>query len=308
MQIKKTTWGLLLLLILLIVAPLGLGQYPKTLLTEILILGLFAASIDLLAGVAGRTSLGHGAIFGTAAYVVAWLQLNMSVDPLLAGVIGVLGGTALAVIFGILAVRTVGVYFLLLTLALGMVVWGVANRWTSVTGGENGMRGIARPSFVLDANEFYWFVLVIVCVTFLLLRWVVNSQFGLAVKGVQQSPARMKTLGYNTNLTLTLTIIFSGFIASIAGVLAVYLNSFVSPSSVALTQSTKGLLMAILGGVGTLWGGFIGAFVMIALENFTSFFTERWAMVLGAIFVVTMLFAPDGLLGASRRLIKKIRG
>lgn len=288
-------------------APFWLNSYPQTLLTEILIFGLFAASIDLLAGIAGRTSLGHGAIFGSAAYVVAWCQNAAGIDPWIAAVLGVLAATLLALVFGLLAVRTEGVYFLLLTLALGMVVWGVAYRWVSVTGAESGIRGIARPGGLADNARFYWFVLVVVGVTFLALRGLVNSQFGLALRGIKQSAARMRTLGYNVPLTLALAFTASGFVAGVAGVLGVYLNSFVSPTSVALAQSTKGLLMAILGGVGTLWGGFIGAGVMIALENLVSFYTERWSLVLGAMFVLTMLYAPNGLLGTARQLWTRLK-
>jgi branched-chain amino acid transport system permease protein len=295
------------LVVVLISAPWLLNSYPKTLLTEILIFGLFAASIDLLAGVAGRTSLGHGAIFGTAAYVVAWCQNAAGIDPWLAAILGVFAATLLALVFGFLAVRTEGVYFLLLTLALGMIVWGVAYRWVSVTGAESGIRGIARPSGLSDDNIFYWFVLMVVAFTFLGLRGLVNSQFGLALRGIKQSSTRMRTLGYNVPLTLAAAFTASGFVAGVAGVLGVYLNSFVSPSSVALAQSTKGLLMAILGGVGTLWGGFIGAGVMIALENFVSFYTERWALFLGAMFVFAMLYAPNGLLGTARHLWARLK-
>lgn len=287
----------LVMAVLLIVAPLLLPTYPKILLTEILIFGLFAASIDLLAGMVGRTSLGHGAIFGVAAYVVAWCQLSAGIDIWTASLLGVVGASLLALVFGVLAVRTTGVYFLLLTLALGMVVWGVAYRWVSVTGAESGLRGIARPEVLLDHNLFYWFVLVVVSVVFMLLRLMMHSQFGLALRAIRESPQRMATLGYQVPYALTLAFLVSGFAAGVAGVLGVLLNSFVSPTSVALTQSVKGLLMAILGGIGTLWGGFIGAAVMITLENVVSFYTERWASVLGALFVLTMLFAPNGLIG-----------
>ncbi|HLU15569.1 MAG TPA: branched-chain amino acid ABC transporter permease [Burkholderiaceae bacterium] len=283
--------------VLLIVAPLLLPTYPKILLTEILIFGLFAASIDLLAGMVGRTSLGHGAIFGTAAYVVAWCQLSAGMDVWLASALGVLGASVLALVFGVLAVRTAGVYFLLLTLALGMVVWGVAYRWVSVTGAESGLRGIARPDMLVDHNMFYWFVLLVVSVVFGMMRFLVHSQFGLALRAIRESPQRMATLGYRVPYALTLVFLASGVAAGVAGVLGVFLNSFVSPTSVALTQSVKGLLMAILGGIGTLWGGFVGAAVMITLENVVSFYTERWATVLGALFVLTMLFAPGGIIG-----------
>src|SRR5690606_14201523 len=210
--------------VLLIVPPLLLPTYPKILLTEILIFGLFAASIDLLAGMVGRTSLGHGAIFGTAAYVVAWCQLSAGMDVWLASALGMLGASVLALVSGVLAVRTAGVYFLLLTLALGMVVWGVAYRWVSVTGAESGLRGIARPDMLVDHNMFYWFVLLVVSVVFGMMRFLVHSQFGLALRAIRESPQRMATLGYRVPYALTLVFLASGVAAGVAGVLGVFLN------------------------------------------------------------------------------------
>jgi branched-chain amino acid transport system permease protein len=309
---KAFKWTFLLALaIFLLCVPYLLSAYPQTLVTEILIFGLFAMSIDILAGVAGRTSLGHGAIFGTAAYIVAWSVAGAGGNPWIGALLGIAGATLLAAIFGALAVRTSGVYFLLLTLALGMVVWGVAYRWTSVTGAENGIRGVTRPAAIQDPTAYYYFVLATVSVMALVIARFVRSPFGLALRGIKESAARMRTLGYNVPLTLAIGFTLSGFFAGVAGVLAVFLNNFVSPNSVALTQSTQGLLMVILGGVGTLWGGFVGAAVMITLQSLFSFYTERWASILGLMFILTMLFAPEGLVGKGgllwQRLLKRTK-
>ncbi|QIM48130.1 MULTISPECIES: branched-chain amino acid ABC transporter permease [Alcaligenaceae] len=301
--IRYTLIGVLVLFLLSV--PHIFGDYPKTLATEILIYGLFAMSIDILAGFAGRTSLGHGAIFGTAGYVVAYYVATMNGDPWLAIVFGLLAAVLVSAIFGALAVRTSGVYFLLLTLALGMVVWGVAYRWTSVTGAENGLLGVARPQVLTDLDTYYYFVLGVVAVMALIVRRFVYSPFGQAMQGIKESDSRMRTLGYNVPLVLTIGFMVSGFFAGVAGILIVYLNNFVSPNSVALALSTQGLLMAILGGVGTLWGSFIGSAVIILLQNVVSFYTERWMTILGLLFVLTMLFAPEGLLGKGRALSRR---
>ncbi|MFA5522301.1 MAG: branched-chain amino acid ABC transporter permease [Castellaniella sp.] len=286
-----------LTLVFLLAVPFVLGEYPQTLVTEMLIFGLFAVSIDILAGFAGRVSLGHGAIFGLAAYVVAYIVARMDGDPWIAAVAGIAAATLLSALFGVLAVRTAGVYFLLLTLALGMVVWGVAYRWTSVTGAENGILGVARPAQVADPVRFYYFVLFTVTVMMAVVWRFVRSPFGMALRGIQESPSRMRTLGYNVPLMLAIGFTVSGFFAGVAGVLGVFLNQFISPTSLDVAHSTLGLLMAILGGIGTVWGGFVGAAVIIALENIVSFYTERWSTVLGLLFVLTMLFAPGGLVG-----------
>ncbi|HTN66925.1 MAG TPA: branched-chain amino acid ABC transporter permease [Burkholderiaceae bacterium] len=303
---KTMKWILLAALaIFLLSVPYVLSAYPKTLVTEILIFGLFAVSIDILAGFAGRTSLGHGAIFGAAGYIVAYCITSAGGDPWLAALLGIAGSTVVAAIFGALAVRTTGVYFLLLTLALGMVVWGIVYRWTSVTGAENGMRGVVRPEAIQDPVVYYYFVLATVALMMLAIVRFVRSPFGQALRGIKESATRMRTLGYNVPLVLTIAFTVSGFFAGVAGVLGVFLNNFVSPNSVALAQSTQGLLMAILGGIGTLWGGFVGAAVMILLQNLISFYTERWASILGLMFILTMLFAPEGLLGKGRLLSQR---
>jgi branched-chain amino acid transport system permease protein len=204
-------------------------------------------------------------------------------------------------------VRTNGVYFLLLTLALGMIVWGVCQRWTSITGGENGLRGNARPALLADPTVFYYFVLAVGLAATGLMWRLVRSPFGLALKGIRESETRMRSLGYNTTLHIFLGFLLSGAMAGLAGVLYAWFNSFVSPSTVALAQSVKGLLMVIVGGVGTLFGGAVGSVVIIVLENVASSFTERWSMVLGGLFVLTMIFAPEGIVGKLRAYLAKRR-
>lgn len=284
----------------LLAVPWLLPAYPQTVVTQVLIFSLFAMSIDILAGVAGRTPLCHGAIFGTAAYVAAYHVTVQGGSPWGAAVLGVIGATVLATIFAALAVRTSGVYFLLLTLAEGMIVWGVCYRWTSVTGAENGIRGVARPPLLESPVVYYYCVLgVVVALGWTLWRFV-HSPFGLTLRGIKESETRMRTLGYDVGLHLLIGFAVSGFFAGAAGVLYAFFNSFVSPTTVSLAQSTAGLLMVIVGGVGTLVGAPVGAALIIVLENVMSFYTERWSTVLGLLFILTMLFAPEGVVGKLR--------
>lgn len=288
---------------LLAAVPALFPGYQTSLATLTLIYALLAMSVDILAGYAGRTPLCHGAIFGAATYVVMYYVTSAGGNPWIGVALGIATAVAVSLIFALLAVRTTGVYFLLLTLALGMVVWGVCQRWTSVTGGENGLRGNARPEWLSDPVRFYYFVLVIgLLASFVMWRFV-RSPFGLALKGIRESESRMRSLGYNTTAHLLLGFLFSGLMAGISGVLYAFFNSFVSPSTVALAQSVKGLLMAIIGGVGTLFGGVVGAGIIILLENVVSSYTERWSMVLGLLFVLTMIFAPEGIVGKIRSLL-----
>jgi branched-chain amino acid transport system permease protein len=291
----------------LAVLPLLLTGYQTGLATEMLIFAVLAMSIDILAGFAGRTTLGHGAIFGVATYVVLY-YVTVAGGSVWVGVsLGIIAATATAVVFGLLAIRTSGVYFLLLTLALGMIVWGICLRWTSVTGGENGLRGSVRPEWLAGAPALYYFVLAVAATATALMWRFVTSPFGLTLRGVRESESRMRALGYNVPLHVLIGFIVSGFFAGTAGALYAFYNSFVSPSSVALAQSVEGLLMAIVGGIGTLFGGIIGAVVIITLENWVSLYTERWSMVLGFMFIAAMIFTPDGLVGSARALLARRR-
>ena len=302
----RTLWSALVIA-LLAALPLLLSGYQTSLATLTLIYALLAMSIDILAGYSGRTPLCHGAIFGVATYVVMYFVTTVGGSPWVGMLLGILVAVGVSLVFAVLAVRTTGVYFLLLTLALGMVVWGICQRWTSVTGGENGLRGAVRPAWLLDPMHFYYFVLAVGLLATLVMWRFVNSPFGLTLRGIRESESRMKSLGYHTTLHLIAGFMFSGLMAGVSGVLYALFNSFVSPSTVALAQSVKGLLMAIIGGVGTLFGGVVGAAVIIGLENIVSSYTERWSMVLGLLFVLTMIFAPEGIVGKLRSLRRGAR-
>ncbi len=287
--------------------PLALTPYQTGLATEILIFGILAMSIDLLAGFAGRTSLGHGAIFGVAAYVVVYAIEQAGASPPIAIALGIAAATALAAVFALLAVRTSGVYFLLLTLALGMIVWGICLRWTDVTGGENGLRGDIRPPLLVSHRNFYWTVLAVTAP----LAWgmwrFARSPFGLTLCGIRDSETRMRSLGYDVTLHLFIGFTASGFFAGVAGVLYAFFNNFVSPSTVSLAQSVEALLMAIVGGIGTLFGAFVGAATIILLQNTVSTYTERWPTVLGLVFIIVMIFAPEGIVGTIIRIHRRWR-
>jgi len=287
--------------------PLGLTTYQLSVATQILIFALLAMAIDILAGFAGRTSLGHGAIFGVATYVVVYAVAHLGLSPYVAFVLGVIAAGAIAALFALLAIRTSGVYFLLLTLALGMIVWGICLRWTRVTGGENGLRGEVRPAILVDHAAFYWAVLAVTALLAWLMWRFVRSPFGLTLQGIRDSESRMRSLGYDVSLHLFIGFTVSGLFAGIAGALYAFFNNFVSPSTVALTQSVSGLLMTIVGGVGTLFGGFVGAVTVITVENLVSAYTERWQTVLGLAFILIMIFAPEGIVGTARRLLARRR-
>ncbi|HEY3065098.1 MAG TPA: branched-chain amino acid ABC transporter permease [Methylomirabilota bacterium] len=291
--------------VLALIAPL-LPAYPLTLLTQVVIVAVLAMSLDLLLGYTGLPSLGHAAYFGAAAYAVGILATERAAGFVTCLIAGLVLATATAAIFGVLAIRAVGTYFLMITLALGMVVWGLAFRWVSMTKGDNGISGVPRPDLPWPGSlwsplPFFYFVLVAALMAWLVLGVIVRSPFGLTLKGIRESESRMRALGYNVWLHKYLAFVISGFFAGFAGILWAYYNGFVSPVDVQLVTSVETLLMVALGGPGTLAGPALGAAAIVFLKNFVSVYTKRWLLILGAVYIGVILFAPRGVVGAFTR-------
>lgn len=297
---------LLVLLALAFAVPSLTTSFYVNLVSEVMIFGLLAMSIDLLSGFTGLTPMGHASIFGVSAYFVGYLLTKTEVPMYIAIPVGILASTGAAALFATIAIRTTGVYFLMVTLAEGMIVWGIAYRWSSVTGAENGIRGIHRPEIFEPYWAFYYLVLVVFIVLAFLLYRLINSPFGLTLKGIRESESRMRTLGYDTARHKFIGFTVTGFTAGVGGALYALYNGFVSPSTVEFAKSAEGVLMVIVGGVGTLFGAVVGAAVIIFTRNIVSLYTSRWPIVMGLIFVVTILFARDGLMGSARLFLNRI--
>lgn len=288
----------------LVAAPPALPSYALTLLTQILIYAMFAMSLDLLLGYTGLASLGHAAYFGLGAYAVGILSTAHQASFLACLAAALVLATAVAALFGLVAIRAVGVYFLMITLALGMVVWGLAFRWVSLTMGDNGIAGIERPvvaGVALAAPlRFYYLALVAFALTFAILLRVVRSPFGLSLRGIRETERRMRALGYDVWLHKYLAFVLSGAFAGLAGALWAYYDGFVSPVEVHLVTSVETLLMVALGGPGTLVGPALGAAVLVLSKNLLSLYTKRWLLVLGLVYIGVIVLAPKGLVGALR--------
>ncbi len=292
--------GIVASFILLIILPPLLPSYWLTILTQMLIFGVLAMSLDILMGHTGLPSFGHCAFFGASAYVVGILSTRYQV-----GFLGCVGSALLAAIvigaiFGLFVAHTVGVYFLMITLALGMVIWGLAFRWVTMTGGDNGIAGIPRPDLGIPVSldnpiVFYYAVLLVFLISFLLLYIFIRSPFGQSLLGVRESPSRMRNLGYNTWLQKYLVYVVAGAFSGVAGILWAYYNGFVSPMDAELTSSFEVFLMVILGGAGTLAGPAVGAGIIVFLKNFISAYTHRWLLIIGAIYILIIMYAPGGL-------------
>jgi len=302
------TWRLPLASLLaafLLVGPPFLSAYWVGLLTQVVILGILAMSLDLLLGYTGLPSLGHAAFFGVAAYGVGVLSTTYHAGFWASAAGGFLTGTILAALLGLIVSHVRDVYFLMITLALGMVLWGLSYRWIPVTGGDNGISGIPRLEALVGLPAsgpipFYYLALAVFGACAALMMVLVRSPFGLTLQGIREHESRMRSLGFNTWLHSYLSYVWSGAFASVAGIMWAYYNGFVSPTYLDLTASSELFLMVTLGGPATLVGPVIGAGAIVILKNVMSAYTARWLLILGIVYIVTILWAPQGLWNLGR--------
>jgi ABC-type branched-subunit amino acid transport system ATPase component/ABC-type branched-subunit amino acid transport system permease subunit len=295
---KTKTVVVLGLLLAAIVVPPFLSPFPLSVLMLIVIFAILAMSLDLLMGYTGMESLGQAAFFGVAAYTVAILSTKYDVGWQLAIPIALLASVVLAAIGAALAVRLTGLFFLVMTLVFSQVLWGISHRWGSMTGGYLGLHGIERPFAFLDSElTFYYVIFGVFLISALLMYRLVRSPFGLTLRGVKDSELRMRTSGYNVWWHKFIVFVIAGAFAGVSGVLYTYSTQFISPTVLGVETSFEAMLMVIIGGAGTLSGPLIGAAVVTGLRNYLSVFFESWVIILGLGYIITVFFAPQGILG-----------
>lgn len=303
---KRKLFLILLVAVLVVLLPIFVSTYYAGLAIQIFIMAIFAMSLDILVGYTGLPSMGHAAYFGAAAYTTGFLYLAGIKNFWLVMVLGIGLGGLTAALFGLLAVRAHGPYFMIITVALSQVLWGIAFKWRSITGGDDGLPGIGRPALGIGIDVkpdlyFYYLTFAVFVVVFAAIFVLVNSPFGYALRGIRESESRMKALGYNVWLYKYLAFVFAGALAGISGVMWVFYCGYVNPSDAGLDLSVKGLLMLILGGSGNLFGPAVGAAIIVLLQNVVSSLTERWSLVLGIVYVAAVMVFSEGIFSILKR-------
>jgi branched-chain amino acid transport system permease protein len=291
---------------ILLTLPLWIANsYYVNIASQILLWAVAALALNVLVGYGGLVSLGHAALFGAAGYTAA-LLLKAGHGHLVADLAAIGFTLFVSAIFAILSLRSTGIAFLMITLALGQILWGIAYRWVSLTQGDNGVNVTTRPQLfgvsLASADAFYYTVLVVFALAVVSMAIFVRSPFGASLRGTRDQARRMNALGYNVWLIRFLAFLFSGFWTGIAGLLFVYYNQFISPQVMALQTSAEILLMVISGGTATLLGPIAGAAIVVVMKNVASAYIERWNLVLGVIFVLIISFMPDGLIPGTTRI------
>jgi branched-chain amino acid transport system permease protein len=301
-----------LLAALLVLLPLFAGEFYLNLASQILVAVIFALSLNLLVGYGGMTSLGHASFLGVAAYISALATTRYGLGHGSAAIVSILGTTAMAALFGVIALRATGLGFLMITLALSQVLWGLAYRMSDVTNGDNGIAGLTRPmpfGIPLDSPvSFYWFALVVTAFAYLMMAIFVSSSFGSTLRGVRDQPRRMAALGFNPWMIRWISFIYAGFWGGISGLLYVYYNKYIHPTSLSTTSSAEALLGVIAGGSGTLGGPVVGATLVLLLKNYASAYLDRWNMLLGLVFLFIVLVMPTGIVPGVGKFVARLRG
>lgn len=300
--------------VMLMMLPAFVPPYFQSMVCRILIYAIFAMSYNLLLGYTGLLSFGHAAFFGVGGYTAGILAVRYGIESFwVVAPACILMTTFVAAMFGIVALRVSSLYFLLITFALGQLTFTVAEKWTSMTGGTDALTGIPRPAlglpwFTWNETYFYFFVLLAFILCSFALYRIVNSPFGQSLQGIRASERRMRALGYNTWVHKYIAYVVAAVFAGIAGMLYAHFNGLMPPVAVGVHTSGLVMFMVILGGAGTFLGPVIGAMGVILLESLISILTpERWPLILGAVFVITIMFLRQGINPYLLELLEKVR-
>ena len=299
-----------LVAVALIAFPLFVANYPRALVSEIYIFAIFAMSLDLLLGYTGLSSLGHAAFFGLGSYFVIVLGVMFGLNAWIGVALGVVAAGLAGAVIGYFCVRISGIPFLMLTLAFSQLIYSIALKWRDVTGGSDGIGIPEKPSFfgldLANSLTMYYVALVLFAVCYALLRQLTNSPLGLVFVGIRENEERMRAIGYATRAYKLLSFTIGSAFAGFAGGLYAIFNGFISPDAIYWSSSGDVLIMAMLGGTGTLIGPAIGAGVFLLMKNLISSYTAHWPLIIGLIFVACVLYFPSGIWGALRKL--RLRG
>ena len=287
-------------LLVLAILPVFMGSYMLGMMPKVLIFALFAMSLDVVMGFTGRRSFGHAAFFGMGGYMVGILAVHAGITSFwLVLPITIAACAALSAIIGYFTLRVNGVHFLLVTMAFGQLLYVVATKWYSVTGGTDGLVGIPRPDFGFEiawtSGKSYYFVFAVFVICYIVLNRIMRSSYGRTLVGVRENEGRMRSLGFNTWSQQYVGVIIAGVFAGIAGLLYAYTYRTMVPGNFALETSALPMLMVIMGGGGTLWGPALGAGAIVMTQNFaSSVMPDRWPLILGIMFVLCVLFLRGG--------------
>ncbi len=294
---KKPILILLLVGAALLLLPFGLPRFYVYLTALIVTMGLLSTSLNFALGYGGIYQLHHGVFYGTGAYATAVMITKLGVNPWLAFIAGPLASAALSLVMGIICIRLSKLYFGMLQISLGSLVWAIVYRWYGFTGGDDGIHGISIPSLIGSSKGAYYFTMIVAGLAMFFMYRILHSPFGSTLQGIRDNAVRSQAIGVNVRRHQLAALVMAGFFAGVAGVLFVVVDNSVFPDLLFWTLSLEITIMALLGGWFTFLGPMLGAAIIVLLRTFVSTYTEYWTFAMGILLMLVILFLPEGVLG-----------
>jgi branched-chain amino acid transport system permease protein len=302
---RKTILGLGAGVAVLLLFPAFLPRFYLYLVSIILLYGLLATSLNLVLGYGGIFQFHHAVFYGVGAYGTTLVLTKTGLPALFAFMAGPLVSAIFGLLLGIICIRLSKLYFGMLQISLGSLVWAIVFRWYSFTGGDDGIHGIPIPEMLSSPKSAYYFTLIMTLASLFIMWKILRSPFGSALQGIRDNPVRSEMIGINVRMHQLLALVIAGFFAGVAGSLFVVVDNTVFPDMLFWTLSLEIIIMCLLGGWFTFLGPMLGAAVIVALRTFVSTYTDYWALVLGIIMMLVIFFLPNGILGYVEEKIKR---
>lgn len=294
---RKSLGVIIIVLAILVILPSFLSRFYIYLLALIFVTGLLATSLNMVLGYGGMYQFHHAVFYGVGAYGFALMLTKTGLSPLLAFIVGPIVAGLVGLVMGIICVRLSKLYFGMLQIALGSLVWAIVFRWYSFTGGDDGIHGIPMPSIISSTSGSYYFTLIVTVVCLVAMYLIVNSPFGRVFQAIRDNPERSEGIGVNVKRHQLIGLTIAGFFGGVAGLLFVTVEGSVFPDLMFWTLSLEILIMCLLGGWFTFLGPMLGAAIILSLRTFIGIYTEYWTIILGIILMVLIFFLPEGVLG-----------
>lgn len=296
--IHKKSFGLAIaLLAFFLILPFFVSRFYIYFIALIFVTGLLATSLNIVLGYGGMFQFHHSVFYGVGAYGFVLMLTKTDISPLFAFIVGPIVAALISLLMGLICVRLTKLYFGMLQLALGSLIWAIVFRWYSFTGGDNGIHGIPLPSIISSTNGAYYFTLIITAICLIFMYLIVNSPFGSVFQAIRDNPERSEAIGVNVKRHQLIGLMIAGFFAGIAGILFVTVEGSVFPDMMFWTFSLEILIMCLLGGWFTFLGPMLGAAIIVALRMFVGIYTEYWTLILGIVLMLLIFFLPEGVLG-----------
>ncbi|HSB07531.1 MAG TPA: branched-chain amino acid ABC transporter permease [Thermodesulfobacteriota bacterium] len=293
----KAPWLILAIFVLLLLVPMVLPRFYVYLLALIFVTGLLATSLNIVLGFGGIYQFHHAVFYGVGAYGAAIMITKLGYSPWLGFIIGPLLAAFLSLVMGAICVRLSKLYFGMLQISLGSLVWAIVYRWYAFTGGDDGIHGVSMPALIAHPKGAYYFTLLITGACLFVMYRIIQSPFGSTLQGIRDNPVRSEAVGVNVKLQQLIALVIVGFFAGVAGVLFVVVDNTAFPDMLFWTLSLEILIMCLLGGWFTFLGPMLGAAILVVLRTFASTLTEYWTLIQGIILILVIIFLPEGVLG-----------